>query len=56
MERHAFSFCALALLLATVVLPGLTLAVAKPPSSSAADAAAVGIDNTCTKPYVRKEW
>ncbi|KAK7908770.1 hypothetical protein PG985_016073 [Apiospora marii] len=57
MARHAFGFCALALLLATVWLPSPTLAVATPPSSSDADAAAVvGIDSTCTKPYVRKEW
>ncbi|KAK7949525.1 Tyrosinase-like protein orsC [Apiospora saccharicola] len=57
MERQTFGVWALALLLATVVLPSLTLGVATPqPPSSNADAAAVGIDSTCTKPYVRKEW
>ncbi|KAK8048222.1 Tyrosinase-like protein orsC [Apiospora phragmitis] len=55
MEFHAFGFYALALLLATAVLPNLSLAVTTP-SSCGAGAAAVGIDSTCTKPYVRKEW
>ncbi|KAK8041737.1 Tyrosinase-like protein orsC [Apiospora rasikravindrae] len=60
MELHAFSFGALAFLLATAWLPNLVAlaaAVATPSSSSTnADAAADGIDSTCTKPYVRKEW
>ncbi|KAK6843889.1 hypothetical protein PG987_004749 [Apiospora arundinis] len=58
MGSLALGFWALALLLAAVVLPNLTLAaaVATPSGGDVADAAAVGIDSTCTKPYVRKEW
>ncbi|KAK8090368.1 Tyrosinase-like protein orsC [Apiospora hydei] len=54
MELHAFSFGALALLLATAAFPSLALAAAAAPSANAD--AAMGIDSTCTKPYVRKEW
>ncbi|KAK8019105.1 Tyrosinase-like protein orsC [Apiospora arundinis] len=58
MGSLTLGFWALALLLAAVVLPNSTLAtaVATPSGGDAADAAAVGIDSTCTKPYVRKEW
>lgn len=58
MGSLALGFWALALLLAAVVLPtsSLAAAVATPSGGDAADAAAVGIDSTCTKPYVRKEW
>ncbi|KAK7952729.1 Tyrosinase-like protein orsC [Apiospora aurea] len=54
MELHAFSFGALALLLATAAFPILALAAAATPFANAD--AAMGIDSTCTKPYVRKEW